>query len=120
MPRTKGGIVLRRRHNKIMGMMKGQRGSRRRLWKKASEGLLHSLYYAYRDRRQRRRQFRSLWIARINAAAREHGISYSAFINGLNKSSIALDRKVLAELAVNDKPAFAAIVAQVKASLGAA
>lgn len=107
MPRTKGGIVLRRRHNKIMGMMKGQRASRRRLWKKASEGLLHSLYYAYRDRRQRRRQFRSLWIARINAAARLNGLSYSRFMAGLKKAGVTLDRKVLADLAVADNAAFA-------------
>lgn len=119
MPRTKGGIVLRRRHNKIMGMMKGQRGSRRRLWKKASEGLLHSLYYAYRDRRQRRRQFRSLWIARINAAVREHGMTYSVFMNGLKKAEIAVDRKVLADIAVLDKPAFSKFVEKARASLGA-
>jgi len=110
MPRTKGGIVLRRRHNKIMGMMKGQRGSRRRLWKKASEGLLHSLYYAYRDRRQRRRQFRSLWIARINAAARLSGLNYSQFMFGLKKAGVTLDRKVLADLAVADNAAFARLV----------
>ena len=110
MPRTKGGIVLRRRHNKIMGMMKGQRGSRRRLWKKASEGLLHSLYYAYRDRRQRRRQFRSLWIARINAAARLDGLNYSQFMSGLKKAGVTLDRKVLADLAVADNVAFARLV----------
>ena len=110
MPRTKGGIVLRRRHNKIMGMMKGQRGSRHRLWKKASEGLLHSLYYAYRDRRQRRRQFRSLWIARINAAARLNGVNYSQFMSGLEKAGVTLDRKVLADLAVADSAAFARLV----------
>jgi len=110
MPRTKGGIVLRRRHNKIMGMMKGQRASRHRLWKKASEGLLHSLYYAYRDRRQRRRQFRSLWIARINAAARQNGLSYSKFISGLQRANVTLDRKVLADLAVFDSAAFAKLV----------
>ena len=110
MPRTKGGIVLRRRHNKIMGMMKGQRGSRRRLWKKASEGLLHSLYYAYRDRRQRRRQFRSLWIARINAAARLHGLNYSQFMFGLQRANVTLDRKVLADLAVADTAVFAQLV----------
>ncbi len=114
MPRTKGGIVLRRRHNKIMGMMKGQRGSRRRLWKKASEGLLHSLYYAYRDRRQRKRQFRSLWIARINAAARQNGLSYSKFISGLQRANVTLDRKVLADLAVTDGAAFAKLVAVAK------
>jgi large subunit ribosomal protein L20 len=110
MPRTKGGIVLRRRHNKIVGMMKGQRGSRHRLWKKASEGLLHSLYYAYRDRRQRKRQFRSLWIARINAAARQNGLSYSKFISGLQRANVTLDRKVLADLAVTDSAAFAKLV----------
>jgi large subunit ribosomal protein L20 len=110
MPRTKGGIVLRRRHNKIMGMMKGQRGSRHRLWKKASEGLLHSLYYAYRDRRQRRRQFRSLWIARINAAARLNGLNYSQFMFGLQRANVTLDRKVLADLAVADGAAFAKLV----------
>ena len=110
MPRTKGGIVLRRRHNKIMGMMKGQRGSRRRLWKKASEGLLHSLYYAYRDRRQRRRQFRSLWIARINAGARLYGLNYSRFMFGLQRANVTLDRKVLADLAVADSAAFAKLV----------
>jgi large subunit ribosomal protein L20 len=110
MPRTKGGIVLRRRHNKIMGMMKGQRGSRHRLWKKASEGLLHSLYYAYRDRRQRKRQFRSLWIARINAAARLGGLNYNQFMSGLKKAGVTLDRKVLADLAVADNAAFARLV----------
>ena len=110
MPRTKGGIVLRRRHNKIMGMMKGQRGSRRRLWKKASEGLLHSLYYAYRDRRQRRRQFRSLWIARINAAARLGGLNYNQFMFGLKQAGVTLDRKVLADLAVADNATFARLV----------
>jgi large subunit ribosomal protein L20 len=107
MPRTKGGIVLRRRHNKIIGMMKGQQGSRHRLWKKASEGLLHSLYYAYRDRRQRKRDFRKLWIARINAAARLNGLSYSRFITGLKNAGVALDRKVLADIAVHDSVGFA-------------
>ncbi len=106
MPRTKGGIVLRRRHNKVMKMMKGQRGSRRRLWKKASEGLLHSLYYQYRDRRQRKRDFRQLWIARINAACRLNGVSYNKFISGLKTAGVTLDRKVLADLAVYDQAAF--------------
>jgi len=110
MPRAKGGIVLRRRHNKIIGMMKGQKGARRRLWKKASEGLLHSLYYSYRDRRQRKRQFRQLWIARINAAARLNGSTYSQFIFGLQKANVNLDRKVLADLAVADSAAFAKLV----------
>jgi len=110
MPRVKGGVVLRRRHNKIKGMMKGQRGSRHRLWKKASEGLLHSLYYAYRDRRQRERQFRQLWIARINAATRLNGLTYSQFMAGLGRAKVNLDRKVLADLAVNDSVAFAKLV----------
>jgi large subunit ribosomal protein L20 len=116
MPRTKGGTVLRRRHNKIMGMMKGQRGSRHRLWKKASEGLLHSLYYAYRDRRQRKRQFRQLWIARINAAARVNGLTYGQFISGLKNAGVTLDRKVLADLAVADSATFAKLVKVAKGS----
>ncbi len=119
MPRTKGGIVLRRRHNKIMGMMKGQRGARRRLWKKASEGLLHSLYYSYRDRRQRKREFRKLWIARINAAARLNGLSYNRFMYGLKAAGVTLDRKVLAELAVADSAAFAMLVETAKGQASA-
>jgi len=115
MPRAKGGIVLRRRHNKILGMMKGQKGSRRRLWKKASEGLLHSQYYAYRDRRQRKRQFRQLWIARINAGARLYGLTYSRLIAGLGRANVSLDRKVLADLAVNDLATFAKLVEVAKA-----
>jgi large subunit ribosomal protein L20 len=115
MPRAKGGIVLRRRHNKIIGMMKGQKGSRRRLWKKASEGLLHSQYYAYRDRRQRKRQFRRLWIARINAGARQYGLTYSKLIAGLGRANVGLDRKVLADLAVNDLATFAKLVEVAKA-----
>jgi large subunit ribosomal protein L20 len=114
MPRTKGGIVLRRRHNKIIGMMKGQRGSRHRLWRKASEGLLHSLYYSYRDRRQRKRDFRQLWIARINAAARMNGLSYNQFISGLKTAGVTLDRKVLADLAVADSAAFAKLAEMAK------
>ena len=115
MPRAKGGIVLRRRHNKILGMMKGQKGSRRRLWKKASEGLLHSQYYAYRDRRQRKRQFRQVWIARINAGARLYGLTYSRLIAGLGRANVSLDRKVLADLAVNDLATFAKLVEVAKA-----
>ncbi len=107
MPRTKGGTVLRRRHNKILNLMKGQRASRHRLWTKASEGLLHSLYYAYRDRRARKGDFRRLWIARINAAARLNGLSYSRFIAGLKSAGVELDRKVLADIAVHDSAAFA-------------
>ncbi len=107
MPRTKGGTSIRRRHNKVLNLTKGQHGSRRRLWKKGHEAMLHSLYYAYRDRRQRKGDFRRLWIARINAAARLNGLSYSCLMAGLNKAGVSLDRKVLADIAVNDNAAFA-------------
>lgn len=110
MPRTKGGVGLRRRHNKVLKVMKGQRNSRRRLWRRAHEGLLHSLYYAYRDRRQRKRDFRQLWIARINAAARASGLPYSRFVAGLKNAGVELDRKVLADIAVHDSAAFARLV----------
>jgi large subunit ribosomal protein L20 len=120
MPRVKRGVTARARHKKVLAAAKGYRGRRGNVYRIAKQAVMRAGQYAYRDRRNKKRVFRSLWIARINAAAREHGISYSAFINGLNKASIGLDRKVLAELAVNDKPAFAAIVTQVKASLGAA
>ncbi|MBN1889279.1 MAG: 50S ribosomal protein L20 [Thermoflexales bacterium] len=107
MPRTKGGTSIRRRHNKVLKLTKGQHGSRRRLWRKGHEAMLHSLYYAYRDRRQRKGDFRRLWIARINAAARLNGLSYSCFMAGLNKAGVSLDRKVLADMAVNDSTTFA-------------
>jgi len=110
MPRTKGGTILRRRHNKIIKMMKGQKGSRHRLWTKANEAMLHSLYYSYRDRRQRRGDFRRLWITRINAAARMNGMPYSRFIAGLKNAGVELDRKVLADIAVHDQAAFAQLV----------
>ncbi len=120
MPRVKRGVTARARHKKVLAAAKGYRGRRGNVYRIAKQAVMRAGQYAYRDRRNKKRVFRSLWIARINAAAREHGLSYSVFINGLNKASIGLDRKVLAELAVNDKPAFAAIVTQVKASLGAA
>ena len=120
MPRVKRGVTARARHKKVLALAKGFRGRRGNVYRIAKQAVMRAGQYAYRDRRNKKRVFRALWIARINAAAREHGISYSVFINGLNKASIGLDRKVLAELAVNDKPAFAAIVTQVKASLGAA
>ena len=120
MPRVKRGVTARARHKKVLAAAKGYRGRRGNVFRIAKQAVMRAGQYAYRDRRNKKRVFRSLWIARINAAAREHGLSYSVFINGLNKASIGLDRKVLAELAVNDKPAFAAIVTQVKASLGAA
>jgi|SRR5215210_3022901 large subunit ribosomal protein L20 len=120
MPRVKRGVTARARHKKVLALAKGFRGRRGNVFRVAKQAVMRAGQYAYRDRRTKKRVFRSLWIARINAAAREHGISYSRFIAGLNKSAIQLDRKVLADLAVRDKPAFAAIVAQVKASIGAA
>jgi large subunit ribosomal protein L20 len=119
MPRVKRGVTARARHKKIIALAKGYRGRRNNVYRIAKQAVMRAGQYAYRDRRNRKRVFRSLWIARINAAAREHGITYSRFIAGLNKTAIGLDRKVLAELAVNDKPAFAAIVARVKAQIGA-
>ena len=120
MPRDKRGVTARARHKKILALAKGYRGRRSKVFRIANQAVMRAGQYAYRDRRNRKRVFRRLWIARINAAAREHGINYSRFIAGLNRAAIGLDRKVLAELAVNDKPAFAAIVAQAKASLAAA
>ena len=119
MPRVKRGVTARARHKKVLALAKGFRGRRNNVYRIAKQAVMRAGQYAYRDRRTRKRVFRALWITRINAAAREHGISYSRFIAGLNKSAIGLDRKVLAELAVNDKPAFAAIVTRVKASIGA-
>ena len=118
MPRVKRGVTARARHKKVTDAAKGYRGRRKNVFRIAKQAVMRAGQYAYRDRRTRKRVFRALWITRINAAAREHGITYSRFVAGLNKSEIGLDRKVLAELAVNDKPAFAAIVARVKASLG--
>lgn len=119
MPRVKRGVTARARHKKVLALAKGYRGRRKNVYRIAKQAVMRAGQYAYRDRRTRKRVFRSLWITRINAAAREHGISYSRFIAGLNKCAVGLDRKVLAELAVNDKPAFAAIVARVKATIGA-
>lgn len=108
--RVKGGTVTRRRHKKILDMTKGQWGTRSKLFRRANEAMMKSYWYAYRDRRVRRREFRSLWIARINAAARANGISYSRLIHGLKQANVQLDRKVLADIAVRDAQAFAAIV----------
>lgn len=120
MPRVKRGVTARRRHKKILKAAKGYRGARSRVFRVAKQAVIKAGQYAYRDRRQRKRQFRRLWIARINAEARNNGLSYSRFINGLTKAGIALDRKVLADMAVNDKPAFAAMVAKAKDALAAA
>jgi large subunit ribosomal protein L20 len=119
MPRVKRGVTARARHKKVLEQAKGFRGRRKNVFRVAKQAVMKAGQYAYRDRRVRKREFRALWIARINAAARERGMSYSAFINGLKKSAIELDRKVLADLAVFDKPAFAKIASQAKASLGA-
>ncbi len=117
MPRAKGGVVLRRRHNKILKLTKGQRMSRHLLWRRANEGMLKSLFYASRDRRNRKRDMRGLWIARINAAARANGITYSRLTHALKAANITLDRKVLADLAVRDPRAFARVVEVAKAAL---
>ena len=117
MPRVKRGVTAHARHKKILDLAKGYRGRRKNVYRIAKQAVMKAGQYAYRDRRQRERQFRALWIARINAAAREYGLSYSVFMNGLKKASIAVDRKVLADLAVFDKSAFEKIAAQAKASL---
>jgi large subunit ribosomal protein L20 len=119
MPRAKGGIVTRRRHKKIIKMAKGHRGNRHKIFKRANESVMHALRYAYVHRRDRKGDFRKLWIQRINAAARLNGISYSRLINGLAKSGIEIDRKSLADLAVRDAPAFAQIADTAKAAIAA-
>ncbi|MCM2971302.1 MULTISPECIES: 50S ribosomal protein L20 [Larsenimonas] len=116
MPRVKRGVVARRRHNKILKQAKGYYGARSRTFRVAKQAVIKAGQYAYRDRRQRKRQFRALWITRINAAARIHGMSYSKFVAGLKKSGIEIDRKVLADLAVHEKAAFGAIVEKAKAA----
>ncbi len=118
MPRVKRGVVARRRHKKILKQAKGYYGARSRVFRVAKQAVTKAAQYAYRDRRQRKRQFRSLWIARINAAARANGLNYSRLIAGLKKAEIGLDRKVLADIAVHDKPAFSQIVETAKAALG--
>ena len=119
MPRVKRGVVARARHKKIIALAKGYRGRRGNVFRVAKQAVMKAGQYAYRDRRNKKRVFRALWITRINAASREHGLTYSVFMNGLKRAEIALDRKVLADMAVMDKPAFAAIVNQVKARIAA-
>ena len=119
MPRVKRGVTARARHKKVIALAKGYRGRRKNVYRIAKQAVMKAGQYAYRDRRQRKRQFRALWIARINAAAREAGLKYSTFMNGLKKAQIEVDRKVLADLAVFDKPAFAALAVNAKAQLGA-
>jgi len=117
MPRVKRGVTARARHKKILALAKGYRGRRKNVFRVAKQAVMKAGQYAYRDRRTRKRVFRALWIARINAASRAHGVTYSRFMAGLKKAQIDLDRKVLADLAVNDPAAFGSIVDKVKAQL---
>lgn len=117
MPRVKRGVTARARHKKVIAQAKGYRGRRKNVYRVATQAVTKAGQYAYRDRRQRKRQFRALWIARINAAARECGLSYSRMINGLKKAAIEIDRKILADLAVYDKNAFSVLAEKAKASL---
>ena len=120
MPRVKRGVTAHARHKKVLDKAKGYRGARSRVLRVAKQAVTKAGQYAYRDRRQRKRQFRALWIARINAGARENGMSYSVFMNGLKKAEIDIDRKVLSDIAIFDKPAFTALVEKAKAGLEAA
>ncbi|MBP49989.1 MAG: 50S ribosomal protein L20 [Acidiferrobacteraceae bacterium] len=117
MARIKRSVTARARHRKVLSRAKGYRGARKNVFRVANQAVMKSGQYAYRDRRQRKRQFRALWIVRINAAARLHGLSYSRLIAGLAKSEISLDRKVLADLALHDDHAFSALAEQAKAAL---
>ncbi len=118
MARVKRGVQARARHKKVLKEAKGYYGARRKVYRVAKQAVIKAGQYSYRDRRQRKRQFRQLWIVRINAAARECGLSYSRFMDGLNKAEIEIDRKVLADLAVHDPAAFGALAERAKASLG--
>jgi len=117
MPRVKTGVVRRRRHKKILKLAKGFYSGRRKHFRKAKEQIERSLYYAFRDRKQKKREFRKLWIIRINAAARLNGMNYSSFMNGVHKAGIELDRKILADMAMNDAAAFSAVAEASKAAL---
>lgn len=117
MPRVKRGFKARRRRNKVLKLAKGYRGARSKLFRSATEAVDRALCYAYRDRRVKKRDFRALWIARINAASRENGLSYSRLIHGLKQAEVALDRKIMADLAVNDPAGFAVIAEAAKARL---
>lgn len=118
MARVKRGVTARARHKKVLSEAKGYYGARRKVYRVAKQAVIKAGQYSYRDRRQRKRQFRSLWIVRINAAARIFGLSYSRFIDGLTKAEVEVDRKVLADLAVHDIAAFGALAEKAKASLG--
>lgn len=117
MARVKRGVVAKARHKKVLKQAKGYYGARRKVYRVAKQAVIKAGQYAYRDRRQRKRQFRQLWIVRINAAARQFGLSYSRFMDGLNKAGIEVDRKVLADLAVHDIAAFGALAEKAKSSL---
>jgi large subunit ribosomal protein L20 len=117
MSRVKRGVTAKARHKKILKLAKGYQGARSRVYRVAKQAVIKAAQYSYRDRKQRKRQFRSLWIVRINAGARMHGLTYSQLINGIKRAAIEIDRKVLADLAFHDEPAFAAIVEQAKSHL---
>ncbi len=117
MPRVKRGVTARARHKKVLKQAKGYYGARSRVYRVAKQAVIKAGQYAYRDRKQRKRQFRSLWIVRINAAARECGLSYSRFMNGLKKANVEVDRKVLADIAVHDKEGFAELAKIAQANL---
>ncbi len=117
MPRVKRGVIAHARHKKVLKAAKGYRGRRKNVYRVAKQAVMKAGQYAYRDRRQKKRQFRTLWIARINAGARECGLTYSRFMNGLKKAAVEVDRKVLADLAVFDKTAFAQFVEMAKKAL---
>lgn len=118
MARVKRSVQARARHKKVLKQARGYYGARRKVFRVAKQAVIKAGQYSYRDRRNRKRQFRRLWIVRINAAAREFGLSYSRFMDGLNKAEIEMDRKVLADLAVHDRAAFGALAEKAKASLG--
>jgi len=119
MARVKRGTIARARHKKVLKQAKGYYGARSKVYRVAKQAVVKAGQYAYRDRRQKKRQFRSLWIVRINAAARDNGLSYSRMMDGLNKAGVEVDRKMLADIAVHDKPAFSALAEQAKAALSA-
>lgn len=119
MPRVKRGVTARAKHKKVLNKAKGYYGARSRVFRVANQAVIKAAQYAYAHRRQRRREFRALWIIRINAAAREFGLTYSTFMNGLKKAEISLDRKVLADIAVRDRTAFAVLANEVKSKLAA-
>lgn len=119
MPRVKRGVTARARHKKITDAATGYRGRRKNVFRIAKQAVMRAGQYAYRDRRNKKRVFRALWIARINAAVRQYDVTYSVFMNGMKKSGVELDRKVLSDMAINDKPAFAALVARIKTVVAA-